>query len=666
MKKRIVIAFAAFIFTSGLTFAQESSYVEYRVNKGETISKIARDNKVSVSEILTLNPDYKTGIKEGDVIRLPGTAKVSKDNAKSTSIASQNNDAASIGKKTHLVEPRETLFGISRKYNVTVENLYKWNPLLEKEGLKANTVLYLESNLSPVISEQVKPSSNASYKEISVAPKQTLYGLAHDNNVTVQQITELNPEVKDGLKIGQILKIPITGTKAVAAEIKKEVSVSTSKSSSDAKYNVVVVEPKQTVFSLSKEYGISAEEFIELNPEVRKGLVVGMEVKVPANVASGSSILPAAKINKTPADTYADDSSTLSYADFTRSLDKSTTKELSLLLPFNVARLGDNLEERMKSDGFLNMTMDFYLGAKLAINKAIDMGLPLVVRTYDSNETKSSSDVKTILNENEFSSTDVVIGPFFQNNVDEAVKALPNKNIVLFSPLSNEKANSSNQLVQTMPYGDVLKKSLIEYFNRSNSTITVIVDPKRTSTKQFMQRNFPGIKVVETSAIKDIDKTLVSSKNNVFILDSGSIESALLLTDKLKGKNDNYTITVGSFDKNDAFDYSEIKIATLVALNYTFPSVTRDSQTQKDTSFVKEFKAQNNTLPNRFSTRGYDVTFDVIMRMFQKDGFYGTLNSKSTEIENKFAYSKNSEGTIRNTGVFILQYNDDLTVKVLE
>ncbi len=655
MKKKFIVAFAAFALISSLSFGQESNFIEYQVTKGETISKIARNNKVSVSEILSLNPDYKTGIKEGDIIKIPSN-KATQNTLVSTKATNEVVNNLSE-RKSYLVEPKETLFGISKKFNVSVENLYKWNPSLQTDGLKANTIIYL--------SPEIDAASN--YKEIVVESKQTLYALAKGNNVSIEQLISINPELKDGLKVGQTIKIPTSSTtlslKSTSStyESKKEmaVSVPTTSTISNGKYMTVTVEPKQTVFSLSKEYAISPEDFLALNPEVRRGLIVGMQIKVPAseitNITSNNAVS-----NK------ANTLFSVSYTNFSTSLDKSTTKELALMLPFNVSRLGDNLEERMKVDGFLNMTMDFYLGARLAIDKALSMGLPLVSRVYDSNETKSSSDVKTILNEREFATTDAIIGPFFQSNVDEAIKALPNKDVILFSPLSNEKASPSNQLVQTMPNGDVLKKALLDYFIKSNSTITVIIDPKRISTKQFMQRYYPSIKVIETSAIKDIDKSLSPNKNDVFILDSSSIEAALLLTDKLKGKANSNTITVASFDKNDAFDYSEIKIETLIALNYTFPSVTRDSHSTSDINFIKEFKAQNNVLPNRFATRGYDVTLDIIFRLFQKDGFMATLNSKSTEIENKFSYTRTPEGTIRNTGVYILQYNNDLTVTVLE
>ncbi|WP_353159011.1 LysM peptidoglycan-binding domain-containing protein [Myroides odoratus] len=675
MKKRIVIAIAAFIFTSGLAFAQEQNYTTYRVSKGETISKIAREHKISVSEILRLNPDAKTGIKEGDVIQVPANKTQAKSAVTSKPTTTQTAPPTDSKRKTHLVQSKETVFGISRQYNVSVQDLYQWNPELERNGLKANSYLYISPAAASVATDQSAQvnvllsatkadtpvdKAKIGYKEIEIEPKQTLYSLAVEYQTSVQKIMELNPELSEGLKSGQKIKVPTTGKGTVSTTTTTEVKPTTTGTTPKGteQYSTITVAPKQTLFGLAKENNISIEDLIELNPELRKGLQVGMEVKVPTTgdvKASSSTTAPKWNIE-----------SSGSFVDLTQSLDRYTAKELVLLLPFNTSRVGDNASERMKTDGFLNMTMDFYLGAKLAIDKAVGMGLPLTVKVFDSNETKSSSDVKRILANENLAKTEVVIGPFFQSNVDDAVKALPNSDIVLVSPLSNEKANPSSQLVQTMPYGDVLKQSLLEYFIQKDSKITVIVDEKKASTKRFMQRHYPNIKLIETKDLKDIDKTLVTGKNNAFILDSNSIESALLLTDKLKNKTDKFDIQVASFDKSEVFDYGEIKIETLVALHYTYPSVTRDSETSLDTAFAREYKAQNNVVPNRFAIRGYDVTLDVILRMFQKDGFTGALGLKSTEIENKFVYSKNPEGTVRNRGVYILQYNDDLTVKVVE
>lgn len=688
MKKKLFIALTAFVFTTTASFGQQGSFVQYRVNKGDTVSKIARENQVPASEILKYNPDAKSGINENSFLLIPTKEFLEKESNKSSNplkkeMVKQAVSPASAD--THTVQSKETLYSISKKYGVSVTDLYTWNPSLKDGGLKSGSTIYIaaadtskkqifESKEVVVSNQQPKripaklPSSTADtikdinniyFKTIDVEPQATLYSLAVINNTTVQRLLELNPELKDGLKSGQKIKVPAYGYKAG----EKVVELTAGKAKpTPSNTTTITVEPKQTLYSISKQYGVSITDLVKQNPELNQGLRSGMELIIPTDGT------PAVKKEELKVDFDIPQASvsTGGYVDFSTSVVRSNRKEIALLLPFNANKAGIDLDTRLQSDGFLNLTLDFYTGALMAIDYAKNLGLPLTVNVYDSNETKNSSSVKSIFKTENFDDTDVIIGPFFKANVDEAVKVLPNDKVVVISPLSNEKATPSNRLVQTMPYSDVLKSQLLDHFIRSGAKVTVVVDDKKTSTKQFMQRHYPNVKVISTSLIKDVDKTLVSSQNNVFILDSNSIASALLLTDKLKNKVRDFNVQVASFDKNDIFDYSEIKIQTLVDLKYTFPSVTRDSEESKmESEFAKEYKDKYNVYPNRFATRGYDVTLDVILRMFQKDGFLKTAGQKTQEVENRFIYSRNPEGTIRNTGVYLMQYSDDLTVKVL-
>ncbi|MDR0228868.1 MAG: LysM peptidoglycan-binding domain-containing protein [Flavobacteriaceae bacterium] len=688
MKKKFVLALMAFLVTVSYSVAQEG-LVQYKVSKGDTVSKIAREYGVSVSDVLNYNPDAKNGIKEGGMLSIPTKVFLAKEKKSPTNSQQNktNGTSSSTNVKTYTIKSKDTLYGISKEFKVSVDNLHKWNPNLKDSDLKVGTVInlsapdkntteiskkdYSKKNNDSIVKE-VKATTD-SYITIEVEPKQTLYAIAAKYKTTVKKIQELNPEITADLSIGQQIKVPFKGDGSVVkTDNKKNGTIPDS----------IIVEAKQTLYSISKEYGLSVDDLIKANPQViEKGALVGMELVLPKGKVNKEVVgeikpsitesVTSTKINNEPVveeevTTPFVVDKTPGYADLSRTLDKSKRKELVLLLPFNISRVGDNVDAKVKSDPFLNMTLDFYSGALLAIEQANKLGLDLTVNVYDSDESKNSSSVSSLFKEKDFSKTDVIIGPFFQNNVDQAVKALPNKKIVLVSPLSNEKANPSGQLVQTMPYGDVLRKTFIEYFTRQNAKVTVIVDDKKVSTKKFMSSYFPNIKVVTTAAINEIDRTLTSGVKNVFIIDSNSIVSTTHLITRLKGRVRDYDIQVASFDKSDAFDYGEITMESLIALKYTFPSVTRETESQTESLFAQEFKSKYNTAPNRFATRGYDVTLDVILRMFQEGNFISTLGQKTQETENKFIFGKNSEGTIRNSGIYILQYSEDLTVKVLE
>lgn len=682
MKKKLFIALTAFVFTSSV-FAQAGSFIQYRVTKGDTVSKVSRDYDVPVGEILKYNPDAKNGINENSFLLIPTKDFIAKEKNKSANplLKEKENtktNNTSTSKGLHTVQPKETLYSISKKYGVTVDNLYTWNPTLKATGLLANSEIIVSSSykkpasvdvtsydqgtpkkipttLAASSADTIKDINNIYYRTIDVEPQATLYSLAVVYNTSVQRLLELNPELKDGLKSGQSIKVPAYGFQSKAKVV--EVTPDTPKTN-DTKFIKVTIEPQQTLYGISRKYDIPVKELIKLNPDLQDGLRTGMEILVPS---TGKEIVEEpTKTNITLP------SATGGFVDLSDSVTRSERKELALLLPFNIDKIGGDVDAKLGSDAFLNMTLDFYSGAKLAVEYAESLNLPLTVNVYDSNESKSNSGVKDVFKNKDFSDTDVIIGPFYQSNVDEAVKNLPNDKVILVSPLSNEKATPSNRLVQTMPYSDVLKKQLIDYFKNSGAKITVVVDDKKQSTKQFMQKHFSDVKVVSTSQISELDKTLVKDKKNVFILDSNSIASALLFTDRLKNRVKDYDIQIASFDKSDIFDYNEIKIQTLVDLKYTFPSVTRDAGESKSESlFATEYKNKYNVYPNRFATRGFDVTLDVILRMFQKEEFLQTSSKKSQEIENRFVYGRNPEGTVRNSGVYLLQYDSDLNVKVI-
>src|SRR5690606_28524270 len=94
----------------------------------------------------------------------------------------------------------------------------------------------------------------------------------------------------------------------------------------------------------------------------------------------------------------------------------------------------------------------------------------------------------------------------------------------------------------------------------------------------------------------------------------------------------------------------------------TFPSVTNDSENNKKGDFVKQYRTIYKKNPSRFATRGYDVTYDIITRMFESDENSNIFDYGSQQIENKFAYI-NENGGVYNNAVYILYYDKDLTIK---
>ena len=91
--------------------------------------------------------------------------------------------------------------------------------------------------------------------------------------------------------------------------------------------------------------------------------------------------------------------------------------------------------------------------------------------------------------------------------------------------------------------------------------------------------------------------------------------------------------------------------------------MTRENSSPEAMLFEKNFKLKNKVTPNAFATRGFDVTFDALMRLSQPNGFIESATQQTEQVESKFDYFKNETGGFANKGLYILYYDADLIVK---
>lgn len=115
--------------------------VRYLVSAGETIYRISTIYKVSVSDLIELNPELEAGLKVGQIISIPYNKSVVSTNkdfdVNSIPVSPQNiasHENVADNNTLHVVQPGETLYGLSKKYNVSVDELKSWNSFELKAG----------------------------------------------------------------------------------------------------------------------------------------------------------------------------------------------------------------------------------------------------------------------------------------------------------------------------------------------------------------------------------------------------------------------------------------------------------------------------------------------------------------------------------------------------
>lgn len=623
--KRIFYTLSVLLFANW-SFGQTVTKTHV-VAKGETVTQIAKKYQTTNNVLFLLNPEAVNGISENQVLKIPTSSDVQ-----------------------HTVQPKETLYGISKQYNIAIEKLYDLNPGLKEYGLKIGQQLNLtDTNKATAI------NTNAS--TVMVERGHTIYSLAVQNNTTVSALYELNPGLQEnGLKIGQVINLP--GSK----QNKNYPSVATN---SNTTAKTIVVKPKETIYSITKVHNVSQEQLLQWNPDLANGLKEGTTLIIGYQDALNSAIATRTAPDNRPTNQQSNSKKGI---DLTLP-NNGSTLDLVMLLPFNVDRNNFNnpqINQNLKENTFLNMTLDYYSGAKLAIDQLKSKNYQLNVKFVDSKETNRALDVNTLKNDFDFTSTDVIIGPFFQRNVDAVSEAFKNQQTIIVSPLSTDKGKPYPRQVHTMPNNEIVRNEMLEYVLSKQARAVAITDGKKT-TASFFNTNYPTITALTVKADEKVSATVLKnllSENDVnyVIYDASSLNTSVDLVRTLRSLLRDYKIQLVSLEKLEVFDSSDIQIEDLTALKYTFPSVTNDAENSKKDKFVKAYRTVYGKNPNRFATRGYDVTYDVITRMFESDENSNIFDYGSQQVENKFAYI-NENGGVYNNAVYILYYDKDLTIK---
>ncbi|MDQ6529427.1 LysM peptidoglycan-binding domain-containing protein [Flavobacterium sp. LHD-85] len=676
-------------FISSSAFSQEK-VVKYKVSSGETINQIAQKFKVTPYDIYKLNPDARTGLSPNTVLLIPTTGEAKKE-------VSETKTAASSGKEIiHEVQPKETFYSIEKKYGISDEALKAANPFLEKTGVQIGQKLVIPAKGSTpkTAAKPAKEKVAEKYVYHDVQPKETKFGIAKQYNMTVDELEKRNPDIVNSLPVGYRLTIKGTAPKTehVATETAKpaENKKPAESSKKAVTYMEYQVKPKETFYSLGRVFHLSQDELVALNPSLSEGVKEGMVLKVPAGYIAPAPIIAAQVPTEKPADSSVNkpvestgsgikivdkvkstENENAEIVELTKKRGVNERKKVVLLLPFNMAKIQSDTSgtaNRIKNDKFLNMTLDFYSGALMAIDSAKTLKLPIDVAIYDSQETKTTSNVVGLTPK--LQDADAVIGPFYQTNAETTANMLRSYNVPVISPLSKDSANPIDNLYQTIPSNDVIKNSIFDYMRSKNGNIVAVVDKKKESVINYIKQNQKGVafaSLTETGGldVANLKSLLIPNRMNYVVMETGNTAMVKATIKALLDSQKTCQVQLVILEPNSTLDTDEISFDNLVKLKLMYPSVTRESDEQSVLIYEKQYRLKNKANPTTYATRGFDVTFDTMMRLVQGKTFQETADLMTTQqVDNKFQYYRKEDGGHANKGVYILYYDSDLTLKV--
>ena len=297
---------------------------------------------------------------------------------------------ATSGYFMHTVTKGQSLYSIASMYNVTIDEIVRLNPGSE-ERIKAGEALKIP---------QKEDNGQPAYHTIQAG--ETLYKLTVHYGVSAQDICRANPGLSaKNFRIGQVIAIP--AKKVVKEEPQPETTPSV-KPSEPLKPNcrdMHRVQRKETIYSISKLYGITEEELIAANPELRtKKLKRGKFICIPYAKASSDNANASAT------------SQAVSDMELFRQNQKESKKYASIkaavLLPFMTKENG-NRDEQVRM-------VEYYEGFLMAVDSLKQQGVSVDIHTYDSGNTTVTI-TQLINTKKELKDMDIIFGPLHTDQV---------------------------------------------------------------------------------------------------------------------------------------------------------------------------------------------------------------------------------------------------------
>ena len=409
----------------------------------------------------------------------------------------------------HTIEKGQSLYSISSMYGVSQADIIRLNPGCDEKIYAGQTI-------------KIPQKKTAQQSEIfhTIQAGETLYKLTIVYNISAKAICEANPGLSaENFRIGQVIRIPSAEEAAQAtADSQEPNNADTEKTTNTIQGPVQSrckemhkVKRRETIFSVSREYGISEQELINANPELKQGMKKGQFLCIPYPAAT--TVQPTQK-----EDPYAvPPSNSELFRKNKETPQKLSTIKAALLLPFQE-------DKRM---------VEYYEGFLMAVDSLKRTGVSLDLYVYDSG--KDISTLNTILAKNEMKSMNIIIGPMHQNQIKPLSDFAEKNDIRLVIPFSQkgEEVFKNPAIYQINTPQSYLYSEVYEHFTRQFPNANVIfIEPSSadkekaefiSGLKQELKSKGIPMRTVSESATKETLKaTLRSDKENIFIPTSGS------------------------------------------------------------------------------------------------------------------------------------------------
>lgn len=504
---------------------------------------------------------------------------------------------------------------------------------------------------------------------------QSLYSITKLYTIKLDDLYAENPELKQGTKAGQEIKIPFAGeaahfNNANATTPTISTTPRTVYTIDTTKYSTYKVGKGETVYAITKKFNLSPDYFEKLNPGSKAGLKEGQLVAIGER-SPVKTLAATTNTVKPTADTFP----------LKIHFPKKNAYNLALILPFKLDQLdlinpSALVKANVSFPQISSLAIDFYLGFKQAVDSLSSKDFQINLELHDLDD-KDSVNMVNIVNSLDKKQTDFIFGPMYANGFKTISVKAKELNIPIVSPITQQnkflyeniyasKTNPS-QFTMVEALADYILDSLKPKKARVILNIASEKDAKEMGfVKAFKQyynekarkrgyalkdtaytvRGIAGIKASYEAGIKNVVVSL--SANQILITD---------FTTQLALFADKKDITLCGFEETTYTDNLDQEY--LNQLNYTFPSANNITNTKSYQNIITKYWAKQNTYPGKFYFIGFDIGMYYLKNLRDHGAdFIFRLNELPSEtgyLRFKFTRPDNSTG-FDNNGVYIFKY----------
>lgn len=516
-------------------------YYYYKVKSKETVYGISHKLNISQDDILKYNPTALSGLKDKQLLFFP----VADFAAKEEPMAQPKAEVPESNEFTHVVKPGETLYGLSKMYGVTTDDIMEQNPEVS-EGLKSGQVLRL-----------VRKSQSTIF--VTIKPGNTLFSTAKKYNTTVEQIMSENPGISpSNFKAGAMIKV--TPNSASPIESVREIT----------KFYPYEIQNGDSFTTIAAAHDVTVEELKSANPDInkpKKGKILYIPVKKTETVLvapNNESDNSAEKIEQIYNDVHeAKDSGAINVA---------------LVLPF---MLGDSTPSKTA-----RLFTEFYKGFLLAVNDVRKKtGKSIKIHAYDSEGSLAT--VRTLLEKEEMMNMDVIFAPDNNEQITEIATFGKENNINVVNAFStkNESYIDNPRMFHLNVPNIYVNLKVIDWIDSKFADFDIVfLNNEGSESKEIVDRikshvgdSRRTLDFTFNSAIssEELGETLVAGRKYLFIPNSGSKKDLLRILPALTAIKSNRT---------------DVEIALLGHPEWsTYLSACRSNMHKIDTYFYSRF-----------------------------------------------------------------------------